>query len=249
MRRRLSWRRRLRSVFLWHRYLGAAGAFFLLTLALTGFALNHSEQLGLDGTRLDWPLLNRLYGLAPEAPPVSYRAGRHWITALEGRWYLDGQYLGPKAGAPIGAVAAGGVLALASRDSLTLALPGGEVVERLEAQALPSDIAALGTGPEGRVVLRSADGISYRADQAVVTWQAAPDVDTDWSRPAQPPPAITDAVLRDHRGAGLPATRVLADLHSGRILGLSGQIVMDLAGLALLALIGTGFYNWLRRRH
>lgn len=249
MSRHLSWRRRLRSVFLWHRYLGAAAAAFLLVLSLTGFALNHSEHLGLDSTRLDWPLLLNLYGLSPESPPVSFRAGAHWVTALEGRWYLDGKSLAPYSEAPVGAVSSDGLLALAGRDSLTLALPEGQVVERLDERALPTEITAVGTGADGRIVIAGPDGQRFRADRAVVQWHPAAAGEPDWSRAAQPPEAIERAALESHRGAGLPATRVLADLHSGRLLGLPGRITMDLAGLALLLLIGTGFYNWLRRRH
>lgn len=249
MRRRPSWRRRLRSVFLWHRYLGAVAAVFLLVLSLTGFALNHSEHLGLDGTRLDWPFLMDLYGLSPESPPVSFRAGTHWVTALEGRWYLDGESLARYSGAPVGAVRSDGLLALAGRHSLTLALPEGQVVEQLDERALPTEIAAVATGADGRIIVAGPDGQRFRADRAVVEWQPATGGTPDWSRAVRPPAAIERAVLESHRGAGLPVTRVLADLHSGRLLGLPGRITMDLAGLALLLLIGTGFYNWLRRRH
>ncbi len=42
--------------------------------------------------------------------------------------------------------------------------------------------------------------------------------------------------------------RIIIDLHSGTIAGVSGPIVMDIAALSLLALIGTGIYNYIKIR-
>ena len=56
-------------------------------------------------------------------------------------------------------------------------------------------------------------------------------------------------MLASFRGEGLPLGRVIADLHSGRILGSFGSLFMDGAALALLLLTATGCYNgWRARR-
>ena len=41
--------------------------------------------------------------------------------------------------------------------------------------------------------------------------------------------------------------RVLLDLHSGRIFGRAGPLVMDAAAVLFIALALTGFWMWLRR--
>lgn len=42
--------------------------------------------------------------------------------------------------------------------------------------------------------------------------------------------------------------RIVIDLHSGTIAGVSGPIIMDIAAISLLLLIGTGIYNYLKIR-
>ena len=56
------------------------------------------------------------------------------------------------------------------------------------------------------------------------------------------------AVLATHRGEGLTLFRVVSDLHSGRILGEYGFLLMDGAALVLLLLTGSGLHNWLITR-
>ena len=49
-------------------------------------------------------------------------------------------------------------------------------------------------------------------------------------------------------GEGIPFDRILHDLHSGRFFGALGPWLMDVTGIALLWLVGTGLYNAWRRR-
>ena len=47
-----------------------------------------------------------------------------------------------------------------------------------------------------------------------------------------------------YRGAGLPWSRLLLDIHTGRIFGSWEPYMIDGAAFSLLMLIGTGIYNW-----
>ncbi|HED18424.1 MAG TPA: PepSY domain-containing protein, partial [Gammaproteobacteria bacterium] len=51
---------KLRSFYVWHRYMGVGAAAFMLVIAVTGVLLNHTEGLQLDSRHvqsnwiLDW---------------------------------------------------------------------------------------------------------------------------------------------------------------------------------------------------
>jgi uncharacterized iron-regulated membrane protein len=47
-----------------------------------------------------------------------------------------------------------------------------------------------------------------------------------------------------YRGAGLPWSRLLLDIHTGRIFGSWEPYIIDGAAFSMLMLIGTGIYNW-----
>lgn len=229
----------------WHRRLGLVAALFLLFSAGTGMLINHDAELGLDreALRADWLLA--WYGIAPGGPSVSFAAGGHWVTAVEGVLYLDGMRVDEGFGAIRGAASLSGLVAAAGEDRLVLLTPGGEMVERLTRASLPGPVRRL-AGDGRHVYVESPAGV-FVSDDALLEWARA-DAEPAWSRPRGLPSEVADRIDRDFRGHGLTLDRLLRDLHSGRLFGSRGPWMMDAAGLALLLLAATGLANGLRRR-
>ena len=69
-----------------------------------------------------------------------------------------------------------------------------------------------------------------------------------WSVPAALPADELAALQADFLSRILPLERVLLDVHSGRIGGMIGTILMDGAAVLLLLLALSGSWLWLRRR-
>src|SRR6185436_2847690 len=82
-------RRSLRSVYVWHRWLGVMSAVFVLMLASTGLLLNHSHQLRMDSRYIGNAAVLRWYGIRVAPPAQGFMAGGHWITTVEDRLFLD----------------------------------------------------------------------------------------------------------------------------------------------------------------
>ena len=55
-------------------------------------------------------------------------------------------------------------------------------------------------------------------------------------------------MLRMYRGRGLSMEKLILDVHSGRILGRFGVILVDLAAVLFLLLSITGTWIWIRRK-
>ena len=197
----------------------------------------------MTGWVVDW------YGLTPVEDPVHFRAGDHWVTWIDGTVYADGKRIGPSPGAARGAVKFDSLLAMATSEALVVFTRDGELVERLGTAFLPGAIARVGTvTARNRIVIHTPDG-QFASDSDLLTWRPLAD-DAVWSRAGTPPDTVREKQLAAYRGQGLPLSRVLLDLHSGRLFGPLGAAVMDVAAILLLVLVATGFVNWagFRRR-
>lgn len=226
----------------WHRRIGLAAALFLGWLAVSGLALNESTLLKLDTQRLSARWLMRLYGLdAPEAPRA-FSAEGHWLGWTATAMKLDGRPLQPPIDGPLGMVLLDGLLYVLTADSLVMLKPqDGSRVDVLRAPVLPPPpfrrIGLLGNDlmlDDGDIWL-SADGESWSR-------HADAHADEAWSQPQSLP-----AAQYGDLAPSLPASRVLADLHSGRILGGWGARFVDAVGIAALLLSLSGVWAALRR--
>ena len=248
MNRRRRHRLKLKSFYVWHRWLGLMAALFVILLAVTGLVLNHTDALRLDARHVRTTWLLDLYGIHAPAEVPSYAAGKHWISQWEQRLYLDSRDLGETAvGRLIGAARFGDLILVALEKALLLVTPDGEVVERLGSESLPAlPLRQLGRDPDGRPLLITPNG-NFAADAQLLAWQPS-TAEPAWLAHAGRLPAELRAILlRDWRGQGLTLERVILDLHSGRILGNAGVWLMDGAAVLLLLLAFSGSGIWIVR--
>jgi len=233
----------------WHRRVGVLAAFFAVLLAITGILLNHSSELGLDRSFVDWPWLSEAYGdAAPDLP--AFQLGELWLSrASNGRVYLNAQEVAPCSGKLVGAVQSGALLLAACTQELLLITRSGELVESVTASTgLPTPLQAIGS-IDSRAALQ-ADGSWWLADLDLMEFG---------TRAAAGGAVISQLVpdrLPEQIRAKIPAPdqwlsweRLLLDLHSGRLFGRMGVLWMDAVAvlLASLATSGTAMW-WLHRR-
>ena len=236
-------KRRTIGVFLHriHRWMGITVSLFVVFLVLTGWALNHTAELGLARISVHTPWITAWYGLRGEVPTTGYTASGHWLIATENDALLDGKPAPFKLRDPIGMAATSEFIAIASRDRLILLDTQGRLVDELGAAQLPTvPITGIGTH-QNQIVLRAANNYAS-TDGAQWTPFAG---DASWSA-AQPLPPDQQAFAKQLAPA-LPLERIMQDLHSGRILGDFGPYLMDAVGLLILLLAASGLWMFFRR--
>ncbi|MDX1696691.1 MAG: hypothetical protein R3308_00300, partial [Thiohalobacterales bacterium] len=74
--------RRLRSLYLWHRWIGLTAAAFVIVLALTGLVLNHTTELALDSRHVQSTALLDWYGITAPDDIAVFRAGPVTIASI-----------------------------------------------------------------------------------------------------------------------------------------------------------------------
>lgn len=235
----MTWRQRARK---WHRWLGLCAAAFLLLLAVTGVLLNHTHRLKLDQTyvRADWVL--GLYGIKAPDEIQAYALGDDWLSAFGGKLYHNADGIHPFEG-PLLAAGDWDELAFAiSANQLVLLTPQGEVVESLDS-GLPEGIQRAGISGEHLVV--GTDTANFAIDQDFGDWEAT-DAPAAWIVSQPLPGELGEGLRAQFVGPGITVERIVQDVHSGRILGGFGVVIMDLAAVALIFLAVSGIYLFRR---
>lgn len=231
----------------WHRRIGMAASVLVLLLALTGILLSHADKFALYATTVAHPWVARVYDAKLHAPPRAVETAAGWVVWIDGDLYLDGAPLAEGFETLIGTAAAGGMIAVAAPGELLLVNPLGEIVERLGPASLPGRIEAIGGTANGAAAVKTADATFTTRD--FLAWQADSGAAVRWNGIlAETPQTIVAPALAAHRGAGVPLHRIIADIHSGRILGTWGPYLMDAAAIALMILAISGFINGRGRR-
>ncbi len=239
---------RKRTILAWHRWLGIGSALFLLSLSITGLALNHTELLKLDQIQIKNSFILDRYGMAGGSEIEAYRIHEsNTLAHLEGQLFYNSAPL--LAGSrPLGIIE-GDLITVVATDTRLIYLTGeGELIEAINSSQLPySILTAVGTTSDAQPLLISAAG----------NWTP----DTDWLEfdsyegaynvtpleTTQLDEDTTGALLEAFQGGGVSLYRVLLDLHSGRLFGWGGRTLMDLSAVAIIILIISGIGGWLRK--
>ena len=226
----------------WHGHAGVAATLFLIFLVITGIILNHEETFKLDKREISTGWLMRWYGIQAANPEMGYTRGDRYFSWEGEKWALGNKSLAGTAEHPVGAVAVNGMHFVATSSALYLFQTDGQLVDKLEKQALPAyPVLALGLADD-RVVLQTPSGMMASTDG--LTWQkiSAP---ATWSV-LQPLPDNTKRQMTVLLAPGLSLERILLDVHSGRIFGRYGPWVVDAAAIALLLLGISGVWIYVR---
>jgi len=230
-----------------HRRVGVTAAAFVIFMVLSGLAINHSNDLGLDQRHLSQPILLDWYGLEGPENIRSFRAGENWLSFAGSQLFLNEKAVATLSNGT-GAVFNGEMLIAAGSDELLLLDPDGNLVERLPwGPAGAGKIDSLGLLEDGNVAVASS-GQLWFADRDLLSWQPGAEAGMSplWAAPGVAPDTLQQAIARHYRGSGPSLERFLLDLHSGRIFGSLGILIYDLLALAIAFLALSGLLLWVR---
>jgi len=241
---------KLRSFYVWHRYMGISAAIFTLVIAVTGILLNHTEDFQFDSKHIqsDWVL--NWYGIKAPRDMRSFPAGDRYITLMGEHLYLNRREVEGSYQQLMGVILIKDMFVIAISDNILLLTQRGELIDRLElSTGIPAGILQIGTDAGGAVIVRTSLD-HYQPDADFLHWS---HWDKDparvrWSTPGPLDPRLKSALKHHYRGEGLPVERVILDLHSGRFFGQLGPWVFDAAAILLILLSLSGTWIWLKRR-
>ncbi|MEX1669662.1 PepSY domain-containing protein [Zhongshania guokunii] len=234
----------------WHRRIGVVVAIFVVMLVVTGIAINHSADWGLDKKPLKQTWLLKHYGIPSpvlRSFPLneSLQSGA-WVSQLGNGLYLSETQIGSCDSPLLGAVVLSETIATLCAGRLQLFTEAGEKLDDIsESLGLPRGAEALALDGEV-VLLRTPSGV-IAFDPRSFMFSAIDVEGAVWVAPALAPPTVQRSLLDQYRGSGLSWERLLLDLHSGRLFGSIGVFIIDLAGIALLLIALSGVWVWVTK--
>jgi hypothetical protein len=251
------------TAFLWHRRVGLFALILLITLAITGIMLNHTEEFRLDETYVNNSWLLNWYGIEPEDEPVSFRidsginsemsnaredhASSHIISSWDQQLFFDDVVIARLEQTMNGAMGTEQFIVVALDNEIILLSYEGEFIERISTSISFSDIQRLGMKYK-RPVIETSEPLYYMADEHILDWDVIVNEGIVWTEEYSLNHSEKQQLLSAYRGSGLKLERVILDLHSGRIFGDFGVYLMDAAAVALLWLSLSGLWVWNSRR-
>ncbi len=239
------------TAFLWHRRFGLLTLVLIITLAITGILLNHTEKFKLDETYVNASWLLNWYGIEPKDEPVSFRiennTKKHIISAWQKQLFFNDNAITNLEQTIHGAMGAEQFIVVALDNEIILLSYEGEFIERVTTSISFSNIQRLGMKYK-RPVIETSEPLYYMADEHILDWDVITNEGIEWTEKYTLNEDEREKLLVAYRGNGLKLERVILDLHSGRIFGQYGIYLMDAAAIVLLWLSLSGFWVWSSRR-
>ncbi len=232
-----------RFLYKLHRYIGLSSAIVLLMLAVTGIALNHTDELKLDSQMIQSKAILDWYAIKPPENIKSFATKNHWITQINQQLYFDHSVLLKNENSLLGAIETDDFIVAALSNSLLLLSLEGNLIEQTPLIA----VEKIGLNNQQSIVIMSAGDITI-SDDGLLSWHPYNKDHEQWSKSSRAPESITQDLKNKFQSSILPLERVLLDLHSGRFFGTAGVIIVDISGVFLIILALSGCAIWLKHK-
>lgn len=231
-----------------HRWIGLAAVIFVLLLSITGIALNHSNDWQLDRRYVQWSWLVSALGVTAPEPTASYADGGNSVTQLGQRTYFNSREITRELDPLHGLVTMDDFAIVATSGAILLLTLDGDLIDYIDLGSdLPGAIEKIGR-LDGVPILYAGDRY-FVGDAEITGFSPLQDGGEDgvaWSTASDPSPEELAAIEALYRGKGLTVERLLIEIHSGRILGASGPLLLDVVAVGLIALSISGLLVWIR---
>jgi hypothetical protein len=230
-------------LYKFHRYMGLGVAIFIVMMAITGIALNHTDDLQLDKRFFQAPTILNWYSIKAPDEIISFKLSQHWIAQVDQQLYFDRHPVSETTSRLVGAVETDTFIVVALVNQLILFSPQGETIEQIPRTA----IQAIGVDKNAQIFIKTKTQTLVSTDD-LLTWQATGSELPAWSTTATLPKAELQYLRNSFRNNILPYERVIQDIHSGSFFGRYGKYFIDLTGVLSLVVVLSGCWIWLRHK-
>jgi len=229
--------------------MGIVSALFVILLSVSGLALHHSAKLSLDDSFIASSVLLDWYDI--EVPDVSdsYRVDNHIVSSIADTFYFDQRRLPGNYSALKGLIKTAFGFVLATSNQLLLLTDTGDVIETLSSvHGVPANIQQLGADSDGLVYIRDPGSVRLADLDTLEFSVLAEPPALIWSVPEAVDASHADAIQTAYAASLLSWERLILDIHSGRVLGNIGVLLVDIMALLFIFMAVTGVWIWSRRR-
>ena len=236
---------------IFHRWAGLSAFILLLTLAITGIMLNHTEGLDLHKTYIKSQQIQQWYGIKMPQQQNFIQLENIQLAQVGKQLYFNQIRLPDEDSALLGAYKANDYIVISTRNSLYLITFEGDLIEKLDKdKSLPTPISQIGFSSlnnTSRQLMIEVENHYYTSHDDFLSWTEVQNKEFYPLKPDSADNMDKSFYQNAYLGNELTLERVILDLHSGRLLGQYGIYLMDLAAMILIMLGMSGTWIWSRR--
>ena len=230
-------------LYKFHRYSGLCVAIFIVMMAVTGIALNHTDDLQLDKRFVQSPAILNWYGIKAPDEIIAFKLTRHWIAQLDHQLYFDHSLVSETTSRLVGAIETKAFIVVALANKLILFSWQGESIEQIPRKT----IQAIGVGKNAQIFIKT-DTETLVSNDELLTWHATGTEPLTWSTTSALPVEEQQLLRSRFRNNILSYERLILDIHSGIFFGQYGKYFIDLAGVLFIVVALSGCWIWLRHK-
>ena len=236
----------------WHRWIGFSSAIFLLNLAITGILLNHSDDLKLQDRYVSSNWLVNWYGIkAPANFDCVTSIIKSDLLCQIGEQIFKNNTPMIKTSQPlIGIIQLNDLQYIATKNEIHILTTNFQLVETLNSiSGLPhaiSEIGILSIKGENTLAVKNQHSV-WMYSQNENSWKLTEQSFHSINTLIAPPSSMLIQLKLNYLDSQISYLKLVQDIHSGRILSLSGKVLTDLSGVIIILLSISGFIAWQRR--
>lgn len=241
---------RLKRLLALHRTLGLTSALFVIVLSLTGLALQHSSRFDLDASFLKAEVWLSWYQIEIPNVTKSYVSGDKSISLIADSLYFDTSLIANGLPDIKGLISIDDMYVAVSPQRLFLISGAAELIEILDAvHGVPGQIEAVAISEQNLLLMRTSEGV-YQANLDALNFDLLELIDPQisWSEPSLINQELNTSIRNNYGDSLLSWERLILDIHSGRIFGQWGVVLVDIMAVLFLIMAVTGVWIWSRRR-
>jgi hypothetical protein len=249
MTRRRKKRNKIRSLYLWHKYIGLTAAVFVFLLCLTGMALNHTGDLKLGRHYISANWLLDHYNVSEPSIIKSFPLKKKPASQVDDSLFIGEHYVGSIEREMVGALDFYGMIIVALKGQLLLLDDNLTIIEEFgRADGVPILLQGIGYTSANQLTFKTPTQ-TLTVDDAFIEWSEMDNsIQTQWSAPIELSKSQQQSLSKHYRAHIIRLESLVLDLHSGRFFGRYGVFFFDFIAITLMFLAATGIWIWLRQK-
>ena len=228
----------------YHKIIGLFVCLVLIHLSVTGIALNHTDKLNLNQTKISWNWLLNAYGISVPETKIAFAIEGNFFHLTNSKIFMNTQSIMRSEDILVGVINFDNQFIISTTDDIILINKSGDFIKKIKLPEISvPKINKIGSYVDGIVV--EINEIKFISDKNLENWVPKKDSDTvKWSTEISIPRDMSNQIKKYYVGKGITIEQIILDLHSGVIFKSAGKFFMDIIALLLIFMSISGVWIW-----
>jgi len=254
-----------------HNIIGLFVCLILIHLSVTGIALNHTDKLTLNQTKISWDWLLNTYGINVPETKIAFSVEDNFFHLTNSQIFMNTQSIMRSEDMLVGVIELDSQFIISTTDSIILINKSGDFIRKIKLPEISvPKINKIGSYLNGIII--EINEIKFISDKNLQNWEPKNNSDADkwsteisvplenwepknnsgtvkWSTEIAITTAMNSQIKTYYVGDGISLEQIILDLHSGVIFKSAGKLFMDIIALLLIFMSASGVWIWFIKKN